>query len=54
MTDVNQKGYDVVGRDGERISVKTTAVAGSGGHVVFTAATLYLVDRIIVLRVNTE
>jgi hypothetical protein len=53
-TEVNQKGYDVVGRDGERISVKTTAVAGSAGHVAFTAATLDLVDRIIVLRVNTD
>ena len=33
--EVNQKGYDVVGRDGERISVKTTAMTGYGGHVAF-------------------
>lgn len=53
-TEVNQKGYDVVSSDGEKISVKTTAMMGSGGHVNFNANTLELVDRIIVLRVNTE
>lgn len=53
-TEVNQKGYDVVGGDGERISVKTTAMMGSGGHVAFNANSLNLVDRVIVLRVNTE
>jgi hypothetical protein len=53
-TEVNQKGYDVVSGDGEKISVKTTAMMGSGGHVNFNSNTLELVDRIIVLRVNTE
>jgi hypothetical protein len=53
-TEVNQKGYDVVGGDGERISVKTTAMMGSGGHVAFNPNSLSLVDRVIVLRVNTE
>lgn len=53
-TDVNQKGYDVVSAEGERISVKTTATKGSGGHVTFNSNTLALVDRVIVLRVNTE
>lgn len=53
-TEVNQKGYDVVGGDGERISVKTTAMMGSGGHVAFNANSLSLVDRVIILRVNTE
>lgn len=53
-TEVNQKGYDVVSGDGERISVKTTAMMGSSGHVAFNANSLSLVDRVIVLRVNTE
>lgn len=53
-TDVNQKGYDVVSSDGERVSVKTTAVMGSGGHILFNPSTLSQVDRVIILRVNTE
>nr|WP_206054809.1 hypothetical protein [Nitrosococcus wardiae] len=53
-TEVNQKGYDVVSGDGEKISVKTTAMMGSGGHVNFNSNTLEIVDRIIILRVNTE
>jgi hypothetical protein len=53
-TEVNQKGYDVVSGDGERISVKTTAMMGSGGHVTFSSKSLESVDRVIVLRVNTE
>lgn len=53
-TEVNQKGYDVVGANGERISVKTTAMMRSSGHVSFNSNTLSSVDRIIVLRINTE
>lgn len=53
-TEVNQKGYDVVSGDGERVSVKTTAMMGSNGHVTFNPNSLAVVDRIIVLRVNTE
>ncbi len=53
-TEVNQKGYDVVSGDGEKISVKTTAMMGSGGHVNFNTNTLELVDRVIILRINTE
>jgi hypothetical protein len=53
-TEVNQKGYDVVSSDGERISVKTTAMMGSSGHVAFNSNSLELVDRVIVLRVNVE
>jgi hypothetical protein len=53
-TEVNQKGYDVVSADGERISVKTTAMIGAGGHITFNANSLAFVDRVIVLRVNTE
>ncbi len=51
---VNQKGYDVVSKDGERISVKTTATTAGGRHVAFNANSLNLVDRVLVLRINTE
>ncbi len=53
-TQINQRGYDVVSADGERISVKTTAQSGYEGHVSFNPKTLVLVDRVVVLRVNTE
>ncbi|MEZ9537336.1 hypothetical protein AB4160_03980 [Shewanella sp. 10N.286.51.B8] len=53
-TEVNQAGYDVVGSNGERISVKTTARMVSSGHISFNVNTLNLVDRVIILRVNTE
>jgi hypothetical protein len=53
-TEVNQKGYDVVSGDGERVSVKTTAVMGQSGQISFNAHTLDVVDRIMILRVNTE
>src|SRR4051812_25156928 len=49
----NQKGYDVVSAHGDHISVKTTAIMG-GGHVSFNPKTLEQVDRVIVLRINTE
>lgn len=51
---VNQEGYDVVSAQGERISVKTTAMMGGSGHVAFNPKSLRQVDRVIVLRVNTE
>ncbi len=53
-TEINQKGYDVVSGDGERISVKTTAMMSSTGHLAFNPSTLKEVDRVMVLRVNTE
>lgn len=53
-TEVNQRGYDVVSESGERISVKTTAMMGSAGHVSFNSRSLDLVDRVIVLRMNTQ
>lgn len=53
-TEVNQEGYDVVSFDGERISVKTTAMMTSSGHIAFNPNTLNKVDRIIILRINTE
>lgn len=52
--EVNQRGYDVVSGLGERISVKTTAVMGSSGHISFNANSFECVDRVIVLRMNTE
>src|SRR5437667_8910888 len=51
---VNQQGYDVVSAQGERISVKTTAMMGGSGHVAFNPKSLSQVDRVMVLRVNTE
>ncbi len=51
---VNQGGYDVVSGQGERISVKTTAMMGSNGHIAFNPRSLSQVDRVIVLRINTE
>ena len=53
-TDVNQHGYDVVSALGDKISVKTTAIMGSNGHISFNPNTLDKVDRIIILRINTE
>ena len=53
-TEVNQQGYDVVSFFGERISVKTTAMMKSSGHIAFNPNTLSKVDRIIILRINTE
>ncbi|GJM05207.1 MAG: hypothetical protein DHS20C09_11980 [marine bacterium B5-7] len=52
-TAVNPKGYDVVGSDGQRISVKTTAMMGSAGHVAFNPNTISEVDRVMILRINT-
>lgn len=47
----NQRGYDVVSLEGERISVKTvtTSVRAS-----FNRSTLDLVDRIMILRLNVD
>lgn len=51
---VNQHGYDVVTAQGERISIKTTAMMGDAGHIAFNPRSLKQVDRVMVLRVNTE
>lgn len=53
-TEVNQKGYDVVAANHERISVKTTAKQEATGHVSFNENTLHLADRVVILRINTE
>ncbi len=52
--EVNQRGYDVVSDTGERISVKTTAMMGPSGHVSFNSSSMESVDRVMVLRMNTE
>jgi len=52
--DTNQRGYDVVSAEGEKVSVKTTAMMQSSGHISFNQATLEEVDRVIILRINTQ
>lgn len=51
---VNEKGYDVVTKENERISVKTTARTNNNGFVSFNPNTLHFVDRVIILRFNEE
>lgn len=53
-TEVNQHGYDVVSDLGERVSVKTTAMMGGSGQISFNPNTLEQVDRIVILRINTD
>ena len=48
---VNQRGYDVVTADGQRISVKTVT---SSGHVTFRRSTVDQADRIVILRINID
>ena len=48
---VNQKGYDVVSADGERISVKTVTTSKT---VSFNKNTITEVDRIMVLRIVVD
>ena len=49
---VNQPGFDVVGPDGRRISVKTTAQVT--GFVPISAKTLPLVDDLMVLQYRDQ
>lgn len=51
---VNQKGYDVVSAHGEKVSVKTTAKMDHAGYVSFNPRSLSEVDRVIILRINTD
>lgn len=51
---VNQKGYDVLGENKERISVKTTAKMGSQGHISFNENTLHYIDRVMIFRIDTD
>ena len=48
---VNQRGYDVVSAEGQRISVKTVT---SASHVSFRRSTLDLVDQVMILRINLD
>lgn len=48
---VNQRGYDVVSKAGEKISVKTVTTAS---HVDFNSATLGEVDRVMILKFDWE
>ena len=47
----NQRGYDIISADNERVSVKTIT---SSNHISFNPNTLEFVDRIIVLRINID
>lgn len=47
----NQRGYDVVSLEGERISVKTIT---SSSHVNIRSSTFGLVDRIMILRLVVD
>lgn len=47
----NQRGYDVVSLDGERISVKTIT---SSNHVTFAQSTFDIVDRVIIIRLTVD
>lgn len=49
--DTNQRGYDVVSLQNERISVKTVT---SSSHVTFKESTIHFVDRVMVLRLNVD
>jgi len=49
--ETNQRGYDVISAENERISVKTVT---SSSHVSFNANTFDLIDRVMVLRVNMD
>ncbi|MGY8607431.1 hypothetical protein ACTVH1_17335 [Gluconobacter cerinus] len=48
---VNQRGYDVVSAEKERISVKTVTTSN---HVDINKNTFDVVDRVMVLRLNTD
>ncbi len=49
--EVNQRGYDVISGDNERISVKTIT---SSTSVAFNRNTFDQVDRIVVLKINVS
>ena len=50
----NERGYDVVSKNGDRISVKTTATTTTSGGALFNLKTLHLVDRIMIMRINED
>ena len=48
---VNQRGYDVISAEGQRISVKTVTISN---HLTFRKSTIQEVDRVVVLRINID
>lgn len=50
----NQKGYDVVSEDGEKISVKTTTREEGNHQFRFNKNTFIEVDRVVLVYVNVE
>nr|WP_279169383.1 hypothetical protein [Providencia huaxiensis] len=48
---VNQRGYDVISSEGQKISVKTITTSN---HVAFNKNTLNEVDRIVIVKINTK
>lgn len=53
-TQVNQKGYDIISTDNERISVKTKTSIEGAGFVSFNPNTLDIVDRVIILHLDIK
>ena len=49
--ETNQRGYDVISAQNERISVKTIT---SSNHVTFNESTFSFVDRVMILRVFAD
>lgn len=49
--ETNQRGYDVISAERDRISVKTITTSN---HVVFNENTFSLVDRVMIFRINVE
>lgn len=49
--ETNQRGYDVISSENERISVKTIT---SSNHVTFNESTFSFVDRVMILRVFAD
>lgn len=49
--ETNQRGYDVISAENDRVSVKTIT---SSTHVSFNQNTFDQVDRVIVLRINVD
>lgn len=49
--ETNQRGYDVISGQNERISVKTIT---SSNHVSFNGMTFDQIDRIMILRLNVD
>jgi len=53
-SEVNQRGYDVISKAGENISVKTTAKQDIGGHIAFNPNTLDLCHRVMILFFDAD